>query len=340
MRPCSTRSYAAASFDPAEARRIVEAAKTKGLIQSPGTVVPITAGQQAPAAESEMRSEWVDIDPATAEKWLGANIRNRSLKKDVVRAYARDMGNGQWASTHQGIAFNERGELIDGQHRLTAIAQSGKTIRMLVTTGIPVRIQNQQMTTMDTVDRGCTRSTSERLKLEHGFKHSSEIASITALLANICYGKRTRRLSVGNTLEIYQTFKDEIDWVIQHRSKAVGLRSAGVNAAFAFALAAHRNTPVGFVLVKTLFKRLVTGKDIGKSNSLNLLRNLLTCEDAKLITKTANRGLAELVLQVIHDEIEGKAIKELQHSLQGRDRFRSLQPARVAQIAKIFELPE
>jgi len=93
-----------------------------------------------------------------AKDWLENNFRNRPISEDTVAAYARDMIAGQWVATHQGVAFNDKDELIDGQHRLHAIVRCDKTIRMMVTFGLPSVIEGKQMTTMDCVDRGRTRS--------------------------------------------------------------------------------------------------------------------------------------------------------------------------------------
>lgn len=46
------------------------------------------------------------ITPECAKAYLSLNLKNRPIKKDRVDAYARDMLNGKWDMTHQGIAFN------------------------------------------------------------------------------------------------------------------------------------------------------------------------------------------------------------------------------------------
>lgn len=85
-----------------------------------------------------MKTKLQKITPAMAEKWLATpNTKNRKLRQRTVEAFAADMRRGKWHITHQGIAFDEAGNLLDGQHRLAAIVKSGCTIEMLVTTGLP-----------------------------------------------------------------------------------------------------------------------------------------------------------------------------------------------------------
>jgi hypothetical protein len=79
----------------------------------------------------------VDVTPDMATKWLEGNTHNRKLRQSHVDKYARDMKAGRWMATHQGIAFDEDGKLIDGQHRLWAVIESGCTVPMMVFNGLP-----------------------------------------------------------------------------------------------------------------------------------------------------------------------------------------------------------
>lgn len=90
---------------------------------------------------TKLKSKWMDVTPRMAEKWLERNSVNRVVQVTHVDRLASDMEEGQYVTTHQGIAFDVDGILIDGQHRLTAIVQSGHTVKMLVTTGLPKRAQ-------------------------------------------------------------------------------------------------------------------------------------------------------------------------------------------------------
>lgn len=84
-----------------------------------------------------MKNELQSITPKQAAEWLAtANTSNRPLRPTHVATLAKEMTGGKWEETHQGIAFCKDGRLLDGQHRLAAIAQSGKTIRMYVATGL------------------------------------------------------------------------------------------------------------------------------------------------------------------------------------------------------------
>lgn len=82
-----------------------------------------------------MHSSIVEVSPELAKEWLKSNTFNRKVSPSTVNRYARDMASGQWRLNHQGIAFDGHGVLVDGQHRLEAVAKSGATVRMMVTWG-------------------------------------------------------------------------------------------------------------------------------------------------------------------------------------------------------------
>lgn len=88
-----------------------------------------------------MVSAWMDINYERALDCLVANINNRHMSERRVEMYSTAMLQDQWAEHHQGIAFNTIGELIDAQHRLEAIARTGKSYYMLVTWNVPVLAQ-------------------------------------------------------------------------------------------------------------------------------------------------------------------------------------------------------
>ncbi len=103
-------------------------------------------------AGTEIRTSRMTITPEIAKRWLGQNTEgNRNISKRTVEAYARDMKAGEWAVTHQGIAFNQVGELVDGQHRLHAVILADVAIESMVTTGLRIEYNSP-------LDQGYNRS--------------------------------------------------------------------------------------------------------------------------------------------------------------------------------------
>ena len=318
-------------LDPGSIAAMVERAKAAGLIRAAGETLDIP--RYGSIDYSGVQMVWMDITPDTATAWLTKNVRNRPVSRDVVDAYARDMRAGHWTATHQGIAFNCLDELIDGQHRLHAICLAGITVTMLVTYGLPDGALANGMTVMDTVDRGRTRSVSDQLKIQHGMKDSAIIAAVCASLGTLCNNERTRKLSVGQTLEIYEAFKDAILAVVAKRSKQHGMKAAGVLAAFAFAGTANAKALTHYALMTT--GNLRTG------TPLHQLQTWLMSDAAILLNRSTDRGLMEMVLGAIEAHLQPQTgtAYTLARDEQSVPLWRSRQPERVAKIAALFALP-
>lgn len=79
-----------------------------------------------------MRSEVTTITPEIARAMLSLNTGNRHLRKGAVRGLANAITRGEWKLTPQGISISSKGVLMDGQHRLEAIALSGVPCPMVV----------------------------------------------------------------------------------------------------------------------------------------------------------------------------------------------------------------
>lgn len=82
---------------------------------------------------TNMTMTWELVTPKKAEKWLTRNSVNRHISKGTVESYAKDMKAGRWNEKGStGIAFDENGQLRDGQHRLNAIIMADCSISMWV----------------------------------------------------------------------------------------------------------------------------------------------------------------------------------------------------------------
>ncbi len=101
------------------------------------------------------------VSPQVAAHWLSMNDRNRPHRQRRSTTFAQIIKGGDWMLTHQGIAFSTKGLLLDGQHRLGGIVMSGKTVPMLVTTGLDPK-------TFLVIDTGLKRTGSDTLGLLGG----------------------------------------------------------------------------------------------------------------------------------------------------------------------------
>ena len=122
----------------------------------------------------------VEVTPDMATKWLEGNVHNRRIRQPEVNKFSRDMKAGKWYVTHQGIAFDEKGTLVDGQHRLWAIIESGCTVPMMVHHGLPMESQS-------VIDTHIPRNSVDRLGLcdRFGDVPSKEPACLKRMLKGV-----------------------------------------------------------------------------------------------------------------------------------------------------------
>jgi hypothetical protein len=106
-----------------------------------------------------MRSKVVSITPKRAAEYLERNTANRPVSQRLVREFAAVMGRGEWRVTHQGIAFDTNGALVDGQHRLAAVVEADVPVEMTVFTEVPEGA-------FDVLDTGKRRNAADALAIE------------------------------------------------------------------------------------------------------------------------------------------------------------------------------
>ena len=103
---------------------------TKPAVHTPSSTVDKTS--------ILMRMVIMDVSPAMAEEWLThVPPEQRALRPTNVDRIKRDIQGGNYHLHHQGIAWDTKGRLIDGQHRLHAIIEAGVTITVAVFYDVP-----------------------------------------------------------------------------------------------------------------------------------------------------------------------------------------------------------
>ncbi len=83
-------------------------------------------------AVGQLTGYLVSVTPDLARQWLDANYDNRSIRPNHVDTLKAEINEGRWKVTHQGIAFSDKGRLVDGQHRLRAIAAGTRPVTLAV----------------------------------------------------------------------------------------------------------------------------------------------------------------------------------------------------------------
>jgi hypothetical protein len=111
--------------------------------------------------ECNIKAGVAEITPELAQSILkNNNDGNRPLKKDHIKMLTDSIKRGEWMLNGESIAFSESGRLLDGQHRLTACVNSGKSFKTIVIRGI------EDDSAFGTIDIGKPRSVTDLMSLK------------------------------------------------------------------------------------------------------------------------------------------------------------------------------
>lgn len=96
--------------------------------QNPTNANVINFGQNS---MEQLNSEIRIVSPSFAKVILGNNFGNRFIRKTHVKTLAQAIKKGAWKLSPQGIVIHKSsGRLLDGQHRLHAVIESGMDVPM------------------------------------------------------------------------------------------------------------------------------------------------------------------------------------------------------------------
>lgn len=164
-----------------------------------------------------MKIELKLITPQIALQYLEKNNNIRTPDLHRVTRLANSIKRGEWVTTHQGIAFNKLGQLVDGQHRLLAIVEANRSVEMWVATGV-------EEDAIAEMDRNTPRNNATLLGVT---KRSSEIVTH---ISRLLYGTVPTRC---NLQAVYHITESSIALLYEKTTTARrGLTAAPVKAAF------------------------------------------------------------------------------------------------------------
>jgi hypothetical protein len=173
----------------------------------------------------------VKVDSDTARQWLKLNVKNRRIRKSLVEYLRRQIDEKEWQSNHpQPIVFSDAGRLIDGQHRLTAIAESeicnGSSLKIRVETGADDRIREY-------MDTGITRTLEDRVELDSDPAFNKFIAQLVAIDLLIVQNKAKKygKATPDDAKEFYAVHHKALRQVFDRHRREKGTGQTAVSIA-------------------------------------------------------------------------------------------------------------
>lgn len=155
----------------------------------------------------------VMVTPEYASELLKFNTNNRPLRNSVVEKYAKKMRNREWVLSNDAITISKGNVLLNGQHRLSAVVQSGTTCPFLILYGA-------DESAYDIMDKPVVRSMGDALS-HRGQLNSRNQASTLTALAGLLYDysnkesskrfhSRTGDFTEKELLSIYDMYGEKI----------------------------------------------------------------------------------------------------------------------------------
>jgi hypothetical protein len=211
------------------------------------------------------------IDKDKAIRLMETNEDNRNLKGSVIEKINHDLINSRYYLNGETISVSRTMRLLNGQHRLNSVIQTGIPIKTWVIFGVPDEYKT-------TFDQGTSKTVADFLKMQR-VASSKDVSIIVKLILLYSPGAEVtnkdlvdRRLSNQDKLEGYDQYKNQIHYALDTFGKS---KYAKVNRAIASITAGHvlisREVPE--MTVDTFFDKLTgTGGNIDHQDPVLWLR--------------------------------------------------------------------
>ena len=251
-----------------------------------------------------MKTELREISPSTAKEMLKRNSNNRALNERHCMYLSRQMSDNKWLFDGQPIRFSEGGILLDGQHRLSAIVDSGTTQKLLVITGI----KSEAFKVMDT---GKVRSGADCFKIS-GVEYYADVAACAKMIINQARKRRSNsgdnKVTNTDLLEWYNDNKIITDHikradVLKKQFSNILSRSYIASLLFLFAQTSVTDSEV-------FISKLCSGLDVGIKSPIYVLRKKLI-EDKMNTAKLPAKDKLALIIKAWNFYRVGKEIQVL-----------------------------
>ena len=212
-----------------------------------------------------MQTQLMQVASEQAMRWLDGNVHNRPLDQKYVNHLVTEIKAGRWKLMHQGIAFDPHGVLLDGQHRLWAIALSGATLPVNVTFNAP-------SDSLEYLDSGKLRTHAERMSLNNrlGLIRAPQLAVLRSMVRGL---GPIRKLPYAEEVQLLERHKSVIDFAM---SRLATSRVKGVSSSATCAVVARAWHTVDLSKLERFCEVLRTGQTRGAGEDvIVLLRDYL-----------------------------------------------------------------
>jgi hypothetical protein len=261
-----------------------------------------------------------DVNPEMAKQLLEYNTKNRKLLPAAVKEYARAMKDGRWLFDGAPIRISSSGVVLDGQHRLQAIVQSGTTQRMSIW-------KNIDPATQAVMDTGRKRTFSNALTLD-GVPNPSAVASATSAYFFWTQGLRDSKLAsfsvvngmrpqISQLQEFFETNQDRILQAVNLANRVTRVLPVSRRVMAMLWLAFSEKDQDA---TDIFFEKLITGSDLAEGDPILALRNRLMIAHGE-VGNLENTWQIGVFLKAWNHYRDGNTVKRIQYKLNSNETF-------------------
>lgn len=254
--------------------------------------------------------ELMEVTPDQAREWLLKNVKNRNLRKGIVGQYGRDMATDNWAINGSTIVFSDTGILIDGQHRLNAIAAltaPGAAVPLLIVRGVKEQAKR-------TIDSGTKRTMGDRLKIDDMGAGSSNV--LASLLRRAVMWEKGQFVNAGGVLspspaEMYGYLEDNpgVLWSTEFASSSRRRILAPISV---IAVAHWVTSRINSNAAAWFFAQLIEPTELPSGHAIHALSRKLTAEASQRIGRANETEMLAAFIIAWNHYRAGRSVSKIQ----------------------------
>ncbi|WNY15191.1 hypothetical protein SEA_MACGULLY_87 [Rhodococcus phage MacGully] len=270
---------------------------------------------------SKIRVTLADLTADDAKTLLESNTDNRKLRRAKVDEYRRAIERGDFLFNGDAIRISDEHVMLDGQHRLEALAQTDKTITMLIVEGLPSEAR-------ETIDVGATRTAANLL--EFGEDRQTNAVNIAALGRAALIMQDQPMPSKLEVVQFVHQHREELERAYRqgaHVIESSPLKGGTTPYALAAWLIGQREEDPE--VIEFFFRKLASGEGLFHGDPILSLRNRLVgtppsteggsrhryMKNSWLFLRAWNAWATGQELTVIRGWSEGQALPEVKPAI-------------------------
>jgi hypothetical protein len=257
-----------------------------------------------------MYTKHTTVTPEEARLWLDTKrSKNRPISENAVAKYAQELSAGRWVDNGKGLVFGKSGQLLDGQHRLSACVRANKSFETTITWGIPDEY-------FDTIDDCNTRSLADVLHIK-GEASSGLLSAGLRFLWIYSRGEIERRdLRKGQiatkpllevTLDKHPKIRSSVKFYSMLKARPGGLlipAGMAIGLHYLFSLVDEKKAD-------EFFTRLQSGLELTEDNPVYILRARLISGQKEASTKLTTPAMYYYTVTSWNAYVSGTYVKRL-----------------------------